>query len=280
MSNILRLLHVNLADSANITASTTAGTLVAANLKTNIKSQVWRSTGTSATLTVSLTAAKTFTCCILPFTNFTNTATMRVRGYANLTDVVGVATPTFDTTALTCCAYTATNVFDWDLTVPGVNNFGQGGGVYAGLFFTGGSAIKIVIDIVDTSNSSGYVEAARVVCGAYWSPMINCDWGVNVGFKTSTAHTRNDAGDLITDIRALYKNLSFDFNYATPSDRESIMKLFRMNLDNPVYVSLFPADTDKNLEQDYQIWGKLTQQSNVNLTRYQNYTTSISIDEI
>ena len=87
--SILRVLNVNLADSSTVVASVTAGSLAASNLLTNIKSQVWRSTGTSATLTASWTVAKTFNCVILPFTNFTNAATMRVRGYANLADVVG-----------------------------------------------------------------------------------------------------------------------------------------------------------------------------------------------
>ena len=280
MSNILRLLHVNLADNATITASTTAGTLVASNLKTNIKSQVWRSTGTSATLTVALTAAKAFNCVILPFTNFTNGATMRVRGYANLADVVGVAATTFDTTALMCCPYTAASVFGWDTNVPGVANFGQGGGVYASLFFTGGSAIKIVVDLVDISNASGYIEAARFCAGAYWSPFNNVDYGVQTGFKSNTAHLRNDAGDLLTDVRAISKSLTISFSMAPVADREVLMKILRLNISNPVYVSCFPADVNTNLEQDYQIWGKLSQQSIISLVKFSQYSSSFVIDEI
>jgi hypothetical protein len=278
--SILRVLNVNLADSSTVVASVTAGSLAASNLLTNIKSQVWRSTGTSATLTASWTVAKTFNCVILPFTNFTNAATMRVRGYANLADVVGVAATTFDTTALTCCPYTAASVFGWDTNVPGVANFGQGGGVYASLFFAGGSAIKIVIDLVDTTNAAGYIEASRLLAGSYWSPTYNVDYGVQVGFKTSSAHIRNDAGDLLTDIRALAKTLTVNFSRASVSDREALMKVLRQNIANPVYISLFPADTDKNLEQDYQIWGKLTQESVVGIVKYTQYSSTFTVDEI
>jgi len=279
MSN-LRILATNLIDSATVSASVTAGSLVAANLQTNIKSQVWRSTTTSGTLTASWTVAKAINCVILPFTNFTNAATMRVRGYANLADVVGVATPVFDTTALTCCAYTAASVFGWDTNIPGVANFGQGGGVYASLFFTGGSAIKIVVDLVDTANASGYIEAARLLAGAYWSPFNNIDYGVQTGFKSNTAHLRNDAGDLLTDVRAISKSLTINFSMAPAADREVLMKILRLTISNPVYVSCFPADTNTNLEQDYQIWGKLSQQSVISLVKFSQYSSSFVIDEI
>ncbi len=279
MSN-LRILHTNLIDSATVSASVTAGSLVAANLQTNIKSQVWRSTTTSGTLTASWTVAKAINCVILPFTNFTNAATMRVRGYANLADVVGVATPVFDTTALTCCAYTAASVFGWDTNIPGVANFGQGGGVYASLFFTGGSAIKIVVDLVDTANVSGYIEAARLLAGAYWSPFNNIDYGVQTGFKSNTVHFRNDAGDLLTDVRAISKSLTINFSMAPAADREVLMKILRLTISNPVYVSCFPADTNTNLEQDYQIWGKLSQQSVISLVKFSQYSSSFVIDEI
>lgn len=278
----LRIIHRNeLAQKLALTASTEAGNLTAANLLTDIKSQIWRSTATSAQLTVTWTNLRTIKAVILPHTNLTNAATMRVRGYANTSDVVGVATPVFDTTALTCCAVTSSAAMGWDLNVPGVANFAYGGGVYAGLFFTGGSVRKLYIELVDSGSVAGYLEAARLVTGDYWEPTYNADWGIKLGYKDDSTHSRTDSGDLITDIKPRAKTLTFDLGDMVPADREGLMRIVRSNgLPAPIFISVFPGDTDKNKEQDYQIYGKLSQISELTLQRFSSYTVSITIEEI
>lgn len=279
MSN-LRILYKNAADYSTVTASSTAGTLAAGNLLTDIKSQVWRSTSTSATITATWTTATAIKCVVFPFTNFTNLATMRVRGYTNAADVVGVAATVFDTTALSCCPFTSASVFGWDSNLPSAANFGRGGGVYASLFFTGGSVKKIVVDLVDSTNTFGYIEASRLVTGTYWEPTINADYGASIGWNDSSQHTRNDAGDLLTDIKARSKTLTINFSQASATDREALMGIMRNGIGSPLYISVFPSDTDKNREQDYQIYGKLSQQSQLAIARYATYSTALTIDEI
>jgi hypothetical protein len=276
----LRVLFQNAANTSAITVSAAAGTLAASNLLTDIKSQVWRSTTTSGTITATMTAATTINCVVLPFTNLTNAATMRVRGYTNAADVVGTAPTIFDTTALACCPFTNAAVFGWDSNTPGVAKFSNGGGVYASLFFTGGSVRKIVVDLVDTGNPSGYIEASRLVTGAYWSPTTNADYGAQIGWNDNSQHTRNDAGDLLTDVKPHAKTLTLNFSNASPSDREALMKIMRNGMGSPLYISVFPNDSDKNLEQDYQIYGKLSQQSQIAIARYAAYSTGLTIDEI
>ena len=281
MSN-LRIIHKNIiAQKLALTASTEAGALLVSNLLTDIKSQVWRSTATSAQLTATWTNLQTIKAVILPHTNLTNAATMRVRGYTNTTDVPGVASAVFDTTALTCCAVTSSAAMGWDLNTPGVANFGYGGGVYAGLFFTGGSVRKLYIELVDSGNAAGYVEASRLITGDYWEPTYNADFGLKLGYKDDSVHMRTDSGDLITDIKPRSKTLTFDLGDLVPADREVLMRIVRSNgLPAPIFISVFPGDTDKNKEQDYQIYGKLSQISELTLARFSSYTTSISIDEI
>ena len=276
----LRVLVQNSADTSVVTASAASGSLVVSNLLTDIKSQVWRSTTTSGTITATWTAATTINCVVLPFTNLTNAATMRVRGYTNATDVVGTAPTIFDTTALACCPFTNAAVFGWNSNTPGVKNFSNGGGVYASLFFTGGSVKKIVVDLVDTGNPSGYIEASRLVTGAYWSPTINADYGAQIGWNDDSQHTRNDAGDLLTDVKMRAKTLTLNLSNAAPSDREALMMIMRNGIGSPFYISVFPNDSDKNLEQDYQIYGKLSQQSQIAIARYAAYSTALTIYEI
>jgi len=277
----LRIIDYNAANIATLSASTTAGTLAASNLLTDIKSQVWRSTATSAAITTSCPTLKTVNAVILAHANFTNAATMRVRGYTLEADVPGVASPLFDTSALPCCAYTAASVFGWDANTPGVANFGYGGGVYAGLFFTGGSVRKLYIEIVDTGNAAGYIEAARLIAGDHWSPTYNADYGLQIGYDDKSAHSRNDGGDLLTDIKPRSKWLSFNLSNMEATDRQNFMRLMRSKgLSTPIYISFFPADSDKNIEQDYQIYGKQSALSPVLIPYFSSYQTSIKIDEI
>lgn len=276
MSN-LRIVMKNHASTATIAASSEAGTLMAANLQTDIKSQVWRSVGTSATVGISWAASKFINCVLFPFTNFTNTATIRVRGYAELTDTV----PVFDTLAQLCCPFSSPSVFGWDSKVPGVANFGYGGAVYAGLWFTGGSVKGVSIDVVDSANTQGYVEAAKVVTGSYWQPDINASYGAQLGYKDASSHVRNDAGDLLTDVKPRSKTISLSFGSATPTDRSSLMKLLRSNgLSTPIYISVFPGDADADKEQDYQIYGKLSQLSALRLDSFASYSSSIDVEEM
>ena len=277
----LRIIDYNAANIATLTASTTSGTLVASNMLTDIKSQVWRSTSTSAAILTACPTLKSVNAVIFAHTNFTNAATMRVVGYTLANDVPGVATPVFDTSALPCCAYTASSVFGWDANTPGVSNFGFGGGVYAGLFFTGGSVRRLYIEISDTGNAAGYVEVSRLIAGYYWSPTYNADYGVQLGYDDKSSHSRNDAGDLLTDITPRSKWLSFNLSGMEAVDRQNFMRLMRSKgLSSPIYISVFPADTDKNLEQDYQIYGKQSALSPILMPYYSSYQTSIKIDEI
>lgn len=276
-ANNLRLLYDNAADSAGLTASSSAGLLVANNLKTDIKSEVWRATGTSAALTLTWTVAKAVNLVALPFTNFSKTATLRVRGYTN----AGDASPVFDTTALACCPFTDAAIFGWDINIPGVAGFAMGGGVYAALFFTGAFVKKLVLDLADAGNPQGYIEAARLVTGHYWAPVYNANFGLQLGFKDASEHQRNDAGDLLTDIKPRSKTLAFELGDIDPADREIVMRILRGNgLPGPVYISVFPTDADQNKVQDYQIYGKLSDLSLLTLTRYASYATSLTVDEI
>jgi hypothetical protein len=276
MSN-LRIIYNNAADRATLSADSEAGSLVVENLTTIIKSEVWRSASTAGQITATWTGAETINCVALPYTNFTNDATMRVRGYTNVAD----ASPAFDTTALDCCPYSAAGVFGWDINAPGVANFGYGGAVYAVLWFIGGAVKKLIIDLADSGNAAGYIEAGRLVVGDYWEPDYNADYGLQLGYKDASEHKRNDAGDLMTDIRPRSKTLTFGLSQASPADRAKLMRILRGNgKPGPLYISIFPGDDDAELEQDYQIYGKLSDMSAITLAQFESYANSLTIDEI
>ena len=265
----MRLIYENAAKTTNtITASTTAGTLSTANLQNDDKKSVWRATTTSGTLTAIWTAAQTINAVALPFCNLTSSATMRVRGYTNLAD----GSPAFDTTALACCAYVAGAFKN-----TGVAYFDRGGGVYVSLFFTGSAVKKLVIDLADSTNAAGYIEAGCLVIGDYWQPDYNPDWGLGIGWKDLSTHERSDNGSPKTDIKPRHKTISMSLSSMSETDKTTMLGIMRnWGVSNPIYFCLFPdAPT-----QDNQIYGKLSQLGQLSFDFINRYKTSIEIEEI
>ena len=74
----LRVVYQNLVNIATTTvvASTTASNTSAANLKLDSKGSVWRSTGTTATITVTFAADQEVAAVIIPFCNLTSSSTI------------------------------------------------------------------------------------------------------------------------------------------------------------------------------------------------------------
>jgi len=275
VSNI-RIVYNNAADRATITASSTAGSLAASNLKTDFKSAIYRSTGTTTTITLTWTTAEFVGMVALPFSNLTSPATLQVKCYTESTDV----SPVLDTGVVSACAAAPLGAWDWGNVPLGVNAYSYVGSAYGRAWFETNAIKKMEVIISDTTNPSGYIEASRIVCGAYFEPInnaeLNAQWAVN---ETST-NTRNDSSDLITDLGSKSKKISFSLEHMTPSDRASVTNILRGNgIARPVFLSLFPEDSDASQEQLYQVYGKLSQQSAVSIAYWNAYSSTLEVEE-
>lgn len=273
----LRVVFSNVADTATTyTASSTAGNLAASNMKTEIKSEVWRSVGTSATLTLKWGSSQSVGVVALPFCALTSTATVRVRCYAD----AAMASLVTDTGAVTACASNFDS-FTFGAIPLGVNGFAYGGSTYACLWLSPVSVQAITIDIVDTANPNGYIEAARLVIGPYWTPSTNCQYGAVLTPADMSKHTRDDAGNLRTDRGPQYKTLSFDMQAMSTADRNTLWMLMRgYGMVKPVFMSLVPQADDLIEEQLYMIYGKLTKTSAMKYQFIGQHDASIDIEEI
>jgi hypothetical protein len=289
----LRIVSDNAADRSTLTASTTAGLLAASNLLSDIKSQVWRSTGTSATLTLSWPTAETISMVALPFCSLTASATIRVRGYSD-----GGATLLFDTSRFytasngtssgqtavidkTAAAYVPPTVWDWGSIPLGVNAYAHSGAAYGCVWFAPYAVKTITVDIVDTSNPLGYIEAGRIVAGNAWSPANNAQVGVVLTAHDNSVHTRTDAGELRTDRGAQFKGIVLSLNLLPPSDRNTIWNMVRGNgMARPMYFSLTPESTDSAEEQTYQLFGKLTKNGALTYRFVGVSSTALELEEI
>lgn len=272
----MRVVYDNAVDRSTLTATAGVGTLVATNLLTDIKSEVWRTATTTAQITLTWVNTESVGCAALPFCSLSQTATMRVRGYTNAAD----ATALFDTGNV-LCSPNGFGKWNWGATPLGVNAYAYSGAAYGMVWFAHAFVKKLVIDIIDTGNTLGYIEAARVVTGPYWTPLYGADYGAQLSVGDLSKHERSDAGDLRTDRGAMFKKVSLDLSYMPAEDRNVVWDIARTNgMSKPLLFSLSPTNTDTIEDQMFQVYGKLSQQSALRYQFMSQFSTSIELEEI
>ena len=275
--NNLRIIHDNVGDRAALSASSQAGTLGPANLQREDKSSVLRSVGTQLSITAAWPTPEIIGGVALPFCNLTPTAAIRVRGYVEPGDAVS----DFDTGTVPACEYARLGMWNWGALPLGVNAFSYGGGTYGRSWFQMRSVKKLVIDLVDPDNPAGYIEAARLVAGAWWSPEQNASYGAGVTPGDTSSQYRNGAGEQKVERGALYRKLSISLDHMTPLDRAELWRIVRGNgLSRPLFVSLFPDSDDVELEQTHQVYGRLANLAAIVTPSFQAYTTTIEVEEL
>lgn len=276
----LRVVYDNAANNGTLTSPNTTATLPVANLQNDRKSRVARSTGLAWQLELVFPANTMINMVALAFTNLTGNAAMRVRGYASPSAVVDTDTPDWDVVAAPCCAAPYSARQD-GIGALGANGFALGAYAHAYRWFAGGAVRKLVINVQDGSNTAGYIEAARLICGDYWTPTFNPDYGATLTFADTSKNERSDAGDLLSEIHHRYKKLTLSMTQMPAADREVIADFFQVNgLYRPLFVSLFPEDPDPVREQAYTLYGKLTQMAAITASAYNQYAWPIEIEEV
>lgn len=281
----LRLIADNAADRATLATSTAAGDLAAGNLQSDIKTDIYRSTGTRATFVLSWPVAERIGCVAFPFTNLTSGGAMRVRLYA----LPGDGAPVLDTGWVRACAPApfaprdfgilplAFNAYRWG----GVGTWGSGGGAAAVAWLDPTRGRHMVIDLDDAQNPQGYLEAGRLVAGDYWSPQCNADYGAGLQNLDSSAHFRNEAGDLLTQKGNTGNKLTLQLSHLRADDRVRLARILRDNgKHTPMLVSLFPENPDPVLEQEYTLYGKASNLGAVTTPYFGTYAFPLEIEGI
>lgn len=236
---------------------------------------------------------------IMPFTNLTKTATITVRGYTGTTPLVfptigsGVNSPAisivnctqvFSVVGSLCAPYNLSGDWSWGTNGKGANSFSYSGGTYARVYIPLASQIactSIVIEISDQYNTDKYIEVSRLIIGSYWTPIYNTQYGLTSTINDLTTNERTESGNLVTNRGAKFRTLNFDVGYLTASDRNNLFSIFRgSGTSRPLFVSLFPEDSDLEKERDFQIYGKLSGINPITHSTLDLYSSSLEIQEV
>ena len=268
MTDQVAILYDNIAENATLTPGSEAGALVADNLKTRKKSQIWRTTGdTSESLTATYSST-TVNCAGFAITNLTTAATLRIQ------------CGSFDSGDVTIAPYQLINQTDFGGNID-ANAFNYGGGVYAMMLFAAqASNTQTIFTLKDPANPAGYIDSAFLIIGNAWQPTYNASYGLRFSMRETSQNDRADNGDLITDLGGRYRSLAFSLDYLQASDRTTMNEIIAKNgTSKPVYVFGFPESTDDAEKQSYQIYGNLTNLSDVERWAYNFDRSSIVIEE-
>jgi len=275
----LRIVSDNaLERAATFTASSTAGTLAVTNLLQQNKDSVHRSAGAtplSLTYTATWTTGEPIGCVALPYCNLSPTATIRVRAYASngttvLYDSGATPVPACPAPALRPRGFTPAQA---------ASAYSNGGGACARHWFPQVSAFKLVVDLADPNNLQGYIEAACMVVGPYWSPQYNAK-SAPLTIVDTSKHERTAAGSLVTDPGFIYRKVPVDLSYMLPADREIFAGLLRNSAAYALLLSVRPGSGDLAEERDWTIYGKRSQDSALALKYAAAYSTTLYVEEL
>jgi len=270
----MRIVADNAAARATLSASSSAGAFASANLQLDDKTSVWRAIGTAATLTLTWGASERVSAVALPFCNLSSTATIRVRGYADMAGNFQL----FDTGTMLACPAASMKLHGWT-AAQAASAYAYGGGAYARSWFGEASVMRLTIDIVDPANPQGYIEAACLVAGAYWSPAYNAS-DASMTVVDTTELYRTDAGGQGANAGYVYRRVPVSLSAMPATDRSACVDILRNSRSVPILLSVFPGVADLTLERDHMVYGRRSKDSDVAIQYATAYSTTIEVEEI
>jgi hypothetical protein len=131
-----------------------------------------------------------------------------------------------------------------------------------------------------TVSFSKSVKVSRILIGSYWTPRFNVGFGMSVGYEDATTSERLQGGDIYSALGPRHKTLQFNLEYLTDTDKFQFFDIIRtVGSSKSLFISLFPKGLDKEQEQMYSIYGKLTNSSAITYQQYTRYSTSLDVEE-
>lgn len=275
----VRIVTSNVSDAATITSSDFLGTLPVTNLQLEGRGRVARTANATGTKTINgaLSAASLVACCVLYGHNLSTVATWRFRLWdgANQT-----GTLVYDSGSVVALPAVGWGEFQWGALPWGASVFYGWPNAYSVLWFTAVGALSFRLEITDTANASGYIQAKRLLVGPYFEPQVNFAYGLRLHWQDQSQQRRTQGGSLRTDSLVKYRVLAGDLSYLTNSERPVATEMLRqIALRSETFVSVFPG-LGGALERDYSLLGKFTVMPAFTNNNPGSHSAAISFEEV
>lgn len=280
-----RILADDLIRSATLSA-TPSLTLGANYLKSQARSEVARSSSAAdQTITGNFAAASSVSCAVLWRHNLTAAGTWRLELFS-ATNQGG--TTLYDSTATD--AFTAdpleSLISAYDPLGAEMGEFQQPA-QHSVLWFSAVTAASFRLTLSDSANPDGYLQASRLMMGAYWEPSQGANYGHQLQWIDDTPQVRTEGGTIRNPRpRGPYRQMSFDFSQLTGADANALARLVaRVGKRAEVFVSLYPTwgeqdNTYLNTEYLHAFIGKLSGQHSATRRTWSMWSDLLVFQEI
>jgi hypothetical protein len=201
----------NHADGGTITVDNEVSSLPVTNLQNLQIVRVWRNSQTTAQIDIDFGSSQLVDLIALIAHNFTTSATIRFR----LSAVSNFSTTLYDSgtvdvwTPIEGFGASPWGVFNW-----GSKPSQSEAALYTASVFSLLPDSKIGryvrIDITDTANSNGYLQAGRVIAGPKYQPTVNYANGVEFEFIDESRVTKSRGGQTFVDEVEKFRRIRFD----------------------------------------------------------------------
>jgi hypothetical protein len=280
MTDNVRIVFPNDADGATLSCSPDeVVTLPVTNLQVQTRGDVWRSNSVISAQHIlgDFSGYKSISMIALVRHNMTEAGTYRLRLYSEA-EQTGTLLYDSGTTTLggTLLGW---GVFRWGIDPWGSATLVDWPVPYFAAWFDAVTALSFDLELSDTSNPDGFLQAARLVLGGYIEPAVNVSWGLGISWQEQSKQIRTEGGTLRTDERQEYRRINMDLRKLSDAERGTLLDRFRrIGLRNDLFLSCFPNDAT-SLERDFAGMVKLVQVPTMTINQPSNHQTAMVFEE-
>lgn len=255
MTANVRIITPNDGDSAALTASPAlTASLPVTNLQDPSRARTARTTSAAYQfIKGTWSEAKVISACALVRHNLTSVGTWRLKLYSDAAWTENI----YDSLPILAAPPKALGDLEWGVDPLGASLFTGWALAFSVMWFTPRAPRSFIIEIDDTMNPAGYLEASRLFIGRYLEPVSNFDWGIRLSWKEDTTQERTEGGTLRSDGFDPYRRMAFRLGWLEPTDRPKFMEWARKDgLRHDVFISAYPEEATA-LERDHSMAAKL-----------------------
>lgn len=253
----IRIVTSNVSDAATLTSADFTAGLPVSNLQLEGRARVARTANAAGIKTVNgdLAGVSLLGACVLYGHNLTSQSTWRLR----LWDAAGQSGGlVFDSATVPALPALGWGEFAWGAVPWGASVFTGWGEAFSVLWFAPVLARSFRLDTTDEANAAGYLQAARLLLGPYFEPLVNVDYGLQLYWEDTSVQRRTQGGSLRTDVRTRYRVLRAQLAHISDGERAVALDMVRqIGLRTETFVSVFPG-TGGAQERDHSMLGKFT----------------------
>jgi hypothetical protein len=236
--------------------------------------RVWRAAGSAATLTLTWPASEWISGIALVRHNLTVHARWRLTGWLSGAVVWSQAwAPAAPAQGLGQLA--------WGVEPVGVNAATSMAAPMASAWLVEPVLLdRLVIELDDIGNTSGYLQAARLIAGMHWSPEVGTVYGAQMRRATAGKRADTDSGQVLTSRGARYRELVFQMPALTSAERTQMWTHIESIADDkPVLVALFPSAANPAMDALHAVYGWWPAQQGAAYDAFDRFSTDVTIRE-